>query len=200
MCAVTNAVLYVTVCVIFEPRSSVKCILLSFFISGTIPFHFYAINFYVCFVFCSCHLLWFPQLLNLLGITQPFGGVFNWKPSSALVRTETLFTLCWSQCGVSLLLAGPVLSGNISWGNTKGWRAGGVGKAFHGAAGCSLEPRALLLSFFLYPLLLSPLSFLPSLPPFWGIIRAPCGCWGCNSAEADKTRRDLSPLSCCVSE
>lgn len=76
MCAVTNAVLYVTVCVISEPRSFVKCILLSVFISDTIPSHFYAINFHVCFVFCSCHLLWFPQLLNLLGITHSCLGVF----------------------------------------------------------------------------------------------------------------------------
>jgi len=38
--------------------------------------HCYAIIFRVCFVFCSCHLLWFHQLLNLLGITHSCFGVF----------------------------------------------------------------------------------------------------------------------------
>lgn len=105
MCAVTNAVLYVTVCVISEPRSSVKCILLSFFISDTIPSHFYAINFHVCFVFCSCHLLWFPQLLNLLGITHSRLGVFLIENPAVLwlglkhflpsAKVSVEFPCCW---------------------------------------------------------------------------------------------------------
>lgn len=76
VCAVPASVLYVTVCARSEPRPSIKCILLSVFISDTIPLHFYATDFHVCFVFCSCHLLWFPRLLNVLGITHSCLGVF----------------------------------------------------------------------------------------------------------------------------
>lgn len=155
MCAVTNAVLYVTVCVIAEPRSSVKCILLSICISDTISSHFYAIDFLVCFVFCSRHLLWFPWLLNLLGITHSCLEVFliekpavlclGLKPFLASVAASVEFPCCWQG-------APP--------GAAQRHGEQVDGKAFDRAAGCSLEPRALLLSFFLSSLLLSPLSLL----------------------------------------
>lgn len=113
MCAVINAVLYVTVCVISEPISSVKCILLSFVIADTIPSHFYAVIFRVCFVFCSCHLPWFHQLLKLIGQnSEPVWGVFNRKPSSALVRAETLSALRCIERRVSRLPGS-------SWGSTR---------------------------------------------------------------------------------
>lgn len=142
MCAVTNAVLYVTVCVISEPISSVKCILLSFVIADTIPSHFYAVIFRVCFVFCSCHLPWFHQLLNLIGQNSELvWGVFNRKPSSALVRAETLSALGGSECGVSRLPGS-------SWGSTQRSQ-----RARCGRWPCSLKPRALLLPFLLSCLL-----------------------------------------------
>lgn len=194
VCAVTKAVLYVTLCARSEPRSSVKCILLSVFISDTIPLHFYAINFHVCFVFCSCHLLWFPQLLNVLGITHSCLGVFlienpavpwlglkHFLPS-AEVSVE--FPCCWQVlcCQGTPPRATPRDGEQVD------------GKAFQRAAGCSLEPRALLLSFFLSSLLLPPLSLLSSLPPCWGIIHVCCDCWDWGQAEPDKTRWDLSPF------
>lgn len=153
-----------TVCVISEPRSSVKCILLSVFVSDTIPCHFYAINFHVCFVFCSCHLLWFPQLLNLLGITHSCLGMFlienpavlwlglkHFLPSAEVSVEFPCF------CLVLCCQATPPRAIQRN-----GEQADG--KAFDRAAGCSCEPRALLLSFFLSSLL-SPLSLLSSLPP-----------------------------------
>ena len=93
------------------------------------------------------------SIIKLIGHnSQLFWGVFNRKPSSALVRTETPFTPCWSQCGVALLLASTVLSENTSQGNTKSRRASKC-RVFCGAAGCSPKPRALPFSFFLFCLL-----------------------------------------------
>lgn len=50
-------------------------------------------------------------------------------------------------------------------------------------------------------------SSAPSLPAVlsprescWGTIPVSCGCWDCDSAELDKTRRDLRPFSRCASE
>ena len=153
MCAVTNAVFYVTVCVISEPISSVKCILLSFFIADTIPSHFYAIIFRVCFVFCSCHLLWFHQLLNLLGITHSCFGVFLIENPAVLwlglkhflpsVEVSVEFHCCW----LALCCQGTPPRATRNAGEQVNC------KAFCGGAGCSLKLRALLLSFFLSCLL-----------------------------------------------
>lgn len=61
--------------------------------------------FCVCFVFCSCHLLWFHLLLNLLGITQSCFGVFLIKKTEVLwlrlkhfltsVEVSVEFHCCW---------------------------------------------------------------------------------------------------------
>lgn len=54
---------------------------------------------------------------------------------------------------------------------------------------------------FLLSVLSPPFSpLLSSLPPCWGKICVSCDCWDCDSAEPDKTRQDLSPLSCSISE
>lgn len=146
MCAVTYAVLYVTVGVIAEPRSSVKCILLSIFIPDTIPSHFYAINFLVCFVFCSCYLLWFPQILNLLGRTHSLGVFLIEKPAvlwlglklflpSAAVSVE--FPCCWQV----LCCQGTPPRAAQRYGEQVD------GKALHRTAVCSPEPRPLRPSF-----------------------------------------------------
>lgn len=140
-------------CVVPEPISSDQCILLSFFIADTIPSHRYASISCVCFVFCSCHLLWFHRLLNLLGITHRGFGCFNRKAARAVVRTGTAVGPGWSQWGVPRLLASPVLSGSgsTSWASER--RGASELQHLWGAAGCSLERRVLLLSFFLACLL-----------------------------------------------
>lgn len=122
--------------------------------------------------------------------SQLFWGVFNRKPSSALVRTETLFTFCWSQCGVSLLLASTMLSGNTSWGNIKCRRKSEL-------QGLSRSCRLLSQTQSSASFLLSVLSPWESC---WGTVPVSCDCWDCDSAEPEKTRRDLYPLSWCVSE
>lgn len=87
--------------------------------------------FCICFVFCSCHLQWFYQLLNLLGITHSCFGVFLIENPAVLwlglkhfftsLEVSVQFQCCW-----------PAFC-----------------KAFHRAAGCVLKSRHLLLSFFL---------------------------------------------------
>lgn len=158
-------------CVLYLNLYPVKCILLYFSSQMLLLSHFYVVIFFcVCFVLCSCHLQWFYQLLNLLGITPSCFGVFLIaNPAVLWLGLKHFFTSL--EVSVEYQCCLPAFC-----------------KAFHRAAGCFLKSGCLLLSFF-WPVTVQGASKNKS-----------CDHWGCDSAEWDKTRRALCSLSGCTSE
>lgn len=74
--------------------------------------------FCVCFVFCSCHLQWFYQWLNLLGITHSCFGVFLIANSAVLwlglkrfftsAEVSVEFQCCWPDfCKLQVAFSNP---------------------------------------------------------------------------------------------